>query len=846
MSKHQSSFSGWPPWLLFLIALLAVGPPSAAIVTFLPTITHNPLLAGGLLLVYEVAVGFLTIISAFVNKIWERRGDSWADAIIGQIEYILAFLFLRYKRRYAEFFYEMHRDLEMKGITIRGAYRLELEQVFVDVHLAPMPPERASSDPLQLPPKLQTGNPTVWDYLGHLNQHLVILGPPGSGKTTLLKHLGLSLVREDGSFPGDKKNFPWAIPVLLTLRDQKEAVSKDSGTYDILQAIKKQVSSWPASIHLTWIQRRLQRGQCLILLDGLDEIADPTERRNMATWVERQMHLYGKNAFVLTSRPLGYRTQPLDGVDILEIQSFTPEKVKQFVHAWYTASEIKSSMRDSPGVRIRAREGAEDLLKRLRETPALYALAVNPLLLTMIATVHLYHGALPGARVALYKAICEVFLSRRQQDMRGVQDLRAEQRQLVLQPLAYSMMQKGIRELSRSEACQILEGPLHDVSLTLTPEEFLGQLEAISSGLLLEREQGVYSFAHLTFQEYLAMVHMQENHLEDELLLHLEESWWHEIIRLFCAQSDATPILEACLSKSLHSLEVLTLAVDCAMEARNVQANVKERLFALLKQGRSDHDPERRRVIVATLLKRRLDQMRSLQGATYVDMSLIKCDEYQLFLDEQRMQGHIHTPDHWKDTTFPSGQEQSPVLGVRLSDAQAFCRWLTARDREGWTYRLPRQNEELWKEQFTGTDIPAEAGYWCEEGVLVWPKGGPPSSFDMHARFLIAHDFPLSQAHTRSLSIDLAVDADLIRTRALTFDSDDARSLARELSYARDLTANRHLDNALAHARNLARTHDSAFAIYVAVLLLSYRIVVTFPVYEGILLIKERLAESNV
>ncbi len=65
MSKTPSSFSGWPAWLLFLIALVAVGPPSAAFVTFLPTLTHNPLLAGGLLLVYEVLVGLVTILNSF-------------------------------------------------------------------------------------------------------------------------------------------------------------------------------------------------------------------------------------------------------------------------------------------------------------------------------------------------------------------------------------------------------------------------------------------------------------------------------------------------------------------------------------------------------------------------------------------------------------------------------------------------------------------------------------------------------------------------------------------------------------------------------------------------------------
>jgi predicted NACHT family NTPase len=130
-------------------------------------------------------------------------------------------------------------------------------------------------------------------------------------------------------------------------------------------------------------------------------VADPALRQRTVQWVQQQMIVYGNNRFVITSRPFGYRSNPLSGVAVLEVQPFTFEQVKQFVHNWYVANEIKSAVRDDPGVRMKAHEGAEDLLRRLRETPSLFALAVNPLLLTMIATVHRYRGSLPGARVTL-------------------------------------------------------------------------------------------------------------------------------------------------------------------------------------------------------------------------------------------------------------------------------------------------------------------------------------------------------------------------------------------------------------------------------------------------------------
>src|SRR5713226_3204719 len=65
-----------------------------------------------------------------------------------------------------------------------------------------------------------------------------------------------------------------------------------------------------------------------------------------------------------------------------------------------------------------------------------------------------------------------------------------------------------------------ISDPLQKVSPLTTGEEFLTMVEN-SSGLLLEREIGVYSFAHLTVQEYLAALHIQAHQLENDLIQQL-------------------------------------------------------------------------------------------------------------------------------------------------------------------------------------------------------------------------------------------------------------------------------------------------------------------------------------
>jgi hypothetical protein len=88
--------------------------------------------------------------------------------------------------------------------------------------------------------------------------------------------------------------------------------------------------------------------------------------------------------------------------------------------------------------------------------------------------------------------------------------------------------------------------------------------------------------------------------------------------------------------------------------------------------------------------------------------------EYQLFLDEMRANGSYRQPDHWTDRQFTRGTGQQPIAGVRPSDAQAFCHWLSERDPGPWRYRLPTAQEKT-RPPLNHADTNADAppvGYW--------------------------------------------------------------------------------------------------------------------------------------
>jgi hypothetical protein len=94
------------------------------------------------------------------------------------------------------------------------------------------------------------------------------------------------------------------------------------------------------------------------------------------------------------------------------------------------------------------------------------------------------------------------------------------------------------------------------------------------------------------------------------------------------------------------------------------------------------------------LLKRRLNNLLRIDDNVFIDKSYITCAEYQLFIDEKRELGENYQPDHWKGYRFPPGYAQKPITGIRASDAEEFCDWLTQKQSElGFRYRIPTLTE---------------------------------------------------------------------------------------------------------------------------------------------------------
>jgi formylglycine-generating enzyme required for sulfatase activity len=466
--------------------------------------------------------------------------------------------------------------LQLQGIrSSTGLVSIELEEIYITLtaterrtiadeqqwlddmqHLAPGEARRSPKTPGDRPREsVQQVKVKVQDALRD-HMRLVVLGDPGCGKTTLLKYLALTFARdpkgETGLVERRLQLKEARLPILLPLRDFAKHLQENykdpstDGPLCLLNFLNTYFEFQDIHLPERFFADRLQRGECLVLLDGVDEVADLPMRHRIARIIEKFTIAYPDNRYVVTSRIVGYTEAARLGekYEVTTVRDFTWEDITNFVTYWNRSIEIALADAETPQALFGAKQQTDALLKAIENNERVRELAVNPLMLTVIALVQRYRARLPERRAELYEEAIEVLLSH-WDVAKGLssaitiagRELDAGDRRSLLEPVALWMMEQHAREIEAED----LQYQLSQRFKEMLGDDYQAHRAAIGlrrliserSGVLVERGQGIYVFSHLTFQEYLAARAISDRtDYIDYTLKHLNDSWWHEVVLL--------------------------------------------------------------------------------------------------------------------------------------------------------------------------------------------------------------------------------------------------------------------------------------------------------------------------